>query len=91
MVNGEDITAHGPRYIKRDPNRVVSGSSVATALAAGIASLSLCLVKIMGSDEARDRKLRKKNTMLRIFKEMRNGQDAVIEPAKMFQHGFKST
>src|SRR2546423_999992 len=89
MVNGEDITADGPRYIKRDPNGVVSGSSVATALAAGIASLSLCLIRIMGSDEARDQKLRKKNIMLRIFEKMRNGQDAVIDPAKMFQHGFK--
>ena len=27
--------------------------------------------------------------MLKIFEKMRNGQDAVIDPAKMFQHDFK--
>jgi hypothetical protein len=88
MVSGEDIVADGPRYIKRDPKGLVTGSSVATALASGIASLSLCLSLILGPEEADYKKLKEKKIMQKIFSKMTTGKDRVIDPSKLFQDDF---
>jgi hypothetical protein len=88
MVSGEDIVADGPRYIKRDPKGLVTGSSVATALASGIASLSLCLSQIMGPEEGDYKKLKEKKFMQKIFSKMVTGKDKVIDPAQLFQDDF---
>lgn len=43
MVNGEDIAADHPEYMKTYRHTLISGSSVATAIASAIASLALVL------------------------------------------------
>ncbi|RAL64408.1 hypothetical protein DID88_001884 [Monilinia fructigena] len=51
LAPGEDIVADGPSYTDRYVEGTVSGSSVATALAAGIASLALFMIKISNDVE----------------------------------------
>lgn len=45
LVPGQDIVAEGPSYMDKYITSSVSGSSVATATAAGIASLALLLLR----------------------------------------------
>jgi hypothetical protein len=84
LVSGEDIAADGPKYIKPNQNGHVSGSSVATALAAGIASLSLSLCRVVNEEE-RANKFKDKDMMLKLFRKMLpDGEQKIINPAIIF-------
>ena len=77
LVPGDDFESDAPSYIhesgeKRSIPRV-SGSSVATALAAGIASLALVLLRIFnGAEEPAIELFQEKEKMLRVFKKMQS-------------------
>jgi hypothetical protein len=85
LVSGEDIAADGPKYIKPNQNGNVSGSSVATALAAGIASLSLSLCRLANTPEDAN-EFKDKSMMLKIFGKMLNDgeEQKVINPSRIF-------
>lgn len=91
MIDGDRLLAHGPSYMKNYAEGPVSGSSVATALTAGLASLSLLLARMANSPEvATEFKTRQK--MLRLFEEMqaKNGsrRKKLLVPANLFKRGF---
>lgn len=88
MLGGEKITAQGPQYMQQ-PNSRISGSSVATALAAGLASLCLFLARMANHrrdwDEFKDR-----DAMLHIFRKMQeSNNNRVITPTKLFDDDFE--
>ena len=88
MVNGEDIAADYPSYVKNYKHKDISGSSVATAVAAAIASLALFLKEISSDDRAELRNLCEKDEILRvIFSKMGKGGRG-IQPSKLFSEGF---
>lgn len=70
QIPGENIEAVGPAYIG-SVLPTVSGSSVATALAAGIASLALLLLRTYNKLEAREvNKIYSKEGIMKVFKKM---------------------
>jgi hypothetical protein len=82
LLPGDKMAALGPKYLRSNPESKISGSSVATALATGLASLVL-------SCAAEDKELgpayfRKKKTMEKVFNEMkkREGHNYLL-PSKM--------
>jgi hypothetical protein len=68
IILGEDMPADRPTYAV-GPHRRVQGSSVATALASGIASLLLMVAAKKG--EQSWKKLRSKKNLLDLFAKMR--------------------
>lgn len=56
LVPGDNVEAEGPSYMQNFATGTVSGSSVATASAAGIASLVLLLLKTFNEDECETRR-----------------------------------
>ena len=87
MVNGEAISADHPAYMKNYKHDVVSGSSVATAIAAAIASLAL-LLKGISTDGKDDLSLRDKDEIMKtVFSKMGKGGKG-IQPFKLFGEGF---
>ena len=88
-VPGEDIVADGPSYMPKDVARAVSGSSVATALATGIASLALLMIKTfnrINDDDERLNKLYSKEGIMKVFKKMESGT-AGVQLANLFPNG----
>jgi hypothetical protein len=65
----------------------ISGSSVATALASGIASLILCIARIANEPPDYAEEFRKRNICLKVFKAMihEGDQDRVIDPTLLFE------
>lgn len=89
MMDGDDVMVHGPRYMRNHSESHISGSSVATALAAGIASLCLCLARIANVDgHAED--FKSKEQMMGLFAKMRHPGDAskVVIPSRIFGKSF---
>ncbi|KAI1086805.1 hypothetical protein F5B19DRAFT_498003 [Rostrohypoxylon terebratum] len=83
QIPGEDIRATGPSYIG-NVLPTVSGSSVATALAAGIASLSLLLLKIFNPPhDERLQQFRTKEGINRVFAHM-GAPGTAIQLSKLF-------
>jgi Subtilase family len=88
MLGGEEVTAQGPKYMQQS-NRRVSGSSVATALAAGLASLCLFLARMANDRDVWD-EFKDRDAMLHIFRKMQESDNnRVITPAKLFGDGFE--
>ncbi|QSZ30959.1 hypothetical protein DSL72_000518 [Monilinia vaccinii-corymbosi] len=78
LVPGEDIEADGPSYMEKYIQGTVSGSSVATALAAGIASLALLLIKTFNDVSDEDwNYFHEKDGILAVFKKMESDQMGV--------------
>jgi hypothetical protein len=90
LVSGQDIMADGPDYIRKQTKQPVSGSSVATALAAGIASLILYISQIVTEDVGW-KKFLKKRGILKVFDTMRDGKTKSLQPAMLFRKGFDLT
>jgi hypothetical protein len=88
LVSGEDVIAEGPAYIKKYTKGPVSGSSVATALAAGMASLALTLARLANSDEKHWRKFQDKAMMLKVFDLMRDKKQKSLQPGRLFKAAF---
>ncbi|EXJ88024.1 hypothetical protein A1O1_04951 [Capronia coronata CBS 617.96] len=70
LVPGEDISADGPVYMQKFTRGTVTGSSVATALAAGIASLSLLMLRVFNEDQAAVKEFTRKAQMMAVFQKM---------------------
>lgn len=73
LVPGEDIVADGPSYMDRYVEGTVSGSSVATALAAGIASLALLMIKTFNDINEADedwKYFHTKEGIMKVFQKM---------------------
>lgn len=89
VVDGDRLTAHGPKYMKNHAEKVISGSSVATALAAGLASLCLCLIRMVNTPE-QALELQDKTKILKLFDKMSEGKgaDKILCPSKLFGSNF---
>ena len=88
MLLGDRVEAHGPKYMREHKSSVISGSSVATALAAGLASLCLFLARMANMDEKGD-SFKDRDAMLWLFRQMQEDGDRVIVPALLFGNDFK--
>ncbi|KAI1491853.1 hypothetical protein F5X96DRAFT_629727 [Biscogniauxia mediterranea] len=94
LVPGEDIEADGPSYMSKNVSRTVSGSSVATALAAGIASLALLMLQTFndsseGDNEEKLKEFYTKEGIMKVFKKMNSGSTGV-QLANLFPNGVNS-
>lgn len=69
---GEDLRAETPTYIESKRNSPVSGSSLATALASGLAALMLYCIDITDDSLKLRENARKHTAMERAFKRMTN-------------------
>jgi hypothetical protein len=90
MIDGDDISARGPCYMRTKRNTTISGSSVATALAAGIASLIMCLAALDDSSGQARTQLRRRKVMMRYFEDkmFNNKTEKVVVPSKLFDKDF---
>jgi hypothetical protein len=90
MIDGDDISVRGPCYMRTKLNTTISGSSVATALAAGIASLVMCLASLDDSSDETRKQLRRKKVMMRFFEDklFNNKTERVVVPGKLFDKDF---
>jgi hypothetical protein len=89
MLNGDQIKTHGPGYMRLDENACESGSSVATAIASGLASLCLFLAR-MANEDGKGERFKDRRVMLALFRKMQaNDSDLVIEPSSFFDDSFK--
>lgn len=85
MYYGDRVRAEGPRYMNLGPDRWATGSSVSTALAAGLGSLWLALARMANSDNAVSDKRQDRLIMLAVFRKMQvSDQEPVIFPALVF-------
>jgi hypothetical protein len=84
LVPGEDISADGPVYMKKFMTGTVTGSSVATALAAGIASLALLMLRIFNGDESAVKQFMRKGQMMGVFAKMGSGNHG-IQVSQLFE------
>lgn len=75
LVPAEDIETGGPVYMERYVSESVS--SVATALAAGIASLVLLLLRIFNDDQAALKEFLQKRKIMQVFARMGSGQSGI--------------
>lgn len=83
QIPGENIEAVGPAYIGSVMPHV-SGSSVATALAAGIASLALLLLRTYNNaDDRTMRRFYTKEGIMRVFNQM-DADKGGIQLSKLF-------
>jgi hypothetical protein len=92
LVDGDRLSAHGPSYMKNHAESPVSGSSVATALAAGLASLCLCMARLANDQQVAER-YKDKDRMLELFEKMDSGKGSrerkkPLVPALLFKQGF---
>jgi hypothetical protein len=88
MLDGDKVKAHGPSFMKQCQDAEVSGSSVATALAAGIASLCLLLARMANRGEDAE-KFKDRLMMLRLFRLMQASKsNRVIVPSQLFDDKF---
>lgn len=89
MLDGDQIRACGPNYMRLDKDARASGSSVATALASGIASLCLFLAR-MANEDGMGEKFKDRLVMLALIRSMQaNDLDRVMELSKIFDSTFK--
>jgi hypothetical protein len=93
MFEGDNVPAEGPKYLHKDKKlgsltNSASGSSVSTALAAGLGSLCLFLAR-MANDSATDAELfHQRIAMLVVFRAMQGSEsDKVIMTSHLFK-GF---
>lgn len=71
LVPGQDVDADGPSYMEKYVTGTVSGSSVATASAAGIASLALLMLKTFNKeDDAKLWRFYKQDGIMKVFEKM---------------------
>jgi hypothetical protein len=87
ILLGENMTVTSPPYI-RSQNREISGSSVSTALASGIASLILMVAKKRLGEQALEA-LKRRDVMMKIFQrfqvEKKNDKDPFfVDPGNLF-------
>lgn len=75
VVPGEDIEADAPVDVKRFVSETMS--SAAPALAAGIASLALLLLRTHNDDKAALSEFLQKHKMMQVFEKMGNGQSGI--------------
>ncbi|KAJ5657424.1 subtilisin-like protein [Penicillium longicatenatum] len=83
LVPGEKAQAGGPGYIGNTQD-TVSGSSVATALAAGLASLALLLLRTRNGEDKRMREFYTKLGMMKVFNKMRAEENGVLKLSTLF-------
>ena len=83
MLHGDEVPAHGPNYMRSYKDTRISGSSVATALAAGLASLCLFLARMANSD-GKAELFKERRAMLWLLRKMQV-DDRVVVPSKLFQ------
>lgn len=89
MLIGDQIKTSGPGYMSLGEDARESGSSIATAIAAGLASLCLFLAR-MANDDNKGERFKDRHVMLALFRMMQvNDADKVIEPSRVFNRGFK--
>jgi len=89
MLDGDRIRACGPNYMRLDKDASASGSSVATALASGLASLCLFLAR-MANEDGMGEKFKDRLVMLALIWSMQaNELDRVIELSGFFDSTFK--
>ncbi|KAF2802521.1 subtilisin-like protein [Mytilinidion resinicola] len=86
LVLGENMAVEGPTYFTK-PQGVASGSSVATALASGIASVLLvCAMRVCAKEGGDWEEFKRRDKMLMLFKEMQpDEKHKYIDPALLFQ------
>ncbi|EXJ72992.1 uncharacterized protein A1O5_04141 [Cladophialophora psammophila CBS 110553] len=89
MFEGEKIQVEGPKYIKKKSELALpsyaSGSSVSTALAAGLGSLCLFLARMANESDRQAERFCERSTMLAVFREMQvSPKDKVIAPSQLF-------
>ena len=84
-----NLSAKVPKYIKRDGEDTVEGSSAATAVAVGLASLVLSLVWFASSQleqvSERERQItrfKRRSTMARVFQHMCGSTTNFVQPWK---------
>jgi Subtilase family len=94
LVPGDNVAADGPSYLEKYTTGTVSGSSVATASAAGIASLALLLLKTFNKCEERDfRDFYTRDGIMRVFNKMQGNSEltgiqlAGLFPERSNEHG----
>jgi hypothetical protein len=84
MFHGDQIRADGPKYMMLPQDTRASGSSVSTALAAGLGSLCLFLAR-MANPDGRAEKFKRRTVMLAVCRKMQSSKtDRVIVPSKLF-------
>lgn len=89
MLEGDKVRTRGPRYMRLDENAHESGSSVSTALAAGVASLCLFLARMANENEDAE-KFKRRKVMLAVFRRMQvSDNDKVMELSRLFGSEFK--
>ncbi|RVX65857.1 hypothetical protein B0A52_10270 [Exophiala mesophila] len=89
MLIGDQIKTSGPGYMRLGEDARESGSSIATAIAAGLASLCLFLARMANEDNKGER-FKDRHVMLALFRMMQvNDADKVIEPSRVFNREFK--
>ena len=87
LVPLEDISADGPVYMTSFASEFVTGSSVATALAAGIASLAFMMIQVANRDLPDLRESLKRSKIMQVFAKMSGGHNG-IQLSKLFADGF---
>ncbi|TVY16193.1 Subtilisin BL [Lachnellula arida] len=93
LVPGEDMPAAGLSE-NGDSDTLVSGSSVATAIASGIASMVLLYCKLLDKDEKCGgwHEFKRKDKILEVFKLMSHltdNKERYVDPTLIFQDRFK--
>ena len=88
LVRGEDLCVMGPTYIKDKSLEAITGSSVATAVTVGIASLMLVLVRIVNRKKELWNHFRCPEEIKSLFKLMHTKGNK-IEPTILFRDLFK--
>ncbi|KIX01497.1 uncharacterized protein Z518_09223 [Rhinocladiella mackenziei CBS 650.93] len=89
MLDGDQIKTRGPSYMGLDENAYESGSSVATALASGLASLCLFLAR-MANEDGKGERFKDQRVMKVVFRTMQeNDTDKVVELSKFFDNSFR--
>ncbi|KAJ5115714.1 subtilisin-like protein [Penicillium angulare] len=83
LIPGEKAQAGGPGYIGNIQD-TVSGSSVATALAVGLASLALQLLRARNGNNSRMNEFYTKLGMMKVFNKMREEENSVLKLNKLF-------
>jgi hypothetical protein len=86
LARGEDLSVIGPTYIKDKSLEAISGSSVATAVTAGIASLLLVLVRIVNQKQEHWNHFRQPQEMKKLFKLTSRNH---LDPTLLFRDRFR--
>lgn len=87
LMVGEDILADGPKYIGTGLSDRISGSSVATALVAGIASLILTHDRYANPADNKRRVYHSRDMMAKFLeRHMAPDGKNVLQPGKVFAY-----